>query len=420
MKRLTYILAMVLATGCGPRQNQKIAETAPATSAKQSDLDLFGVSGKELPIYYKELDGEWNDTCEVFHFWLVFDENDYLFDVPTDEQIEAWKKLCEERNPFKPGNKDGVPNGYLNMSQYVTVHDFIELWYRDDSYRSNLDLFLWRMRQYDWDQIYEPDSEYDRFHYLKNSFQGLCVYEPGIQYEYNLWAGLRADFQEIYAELMAREAIRHASPPVAKALAKEEQTYQNYHNEVIEAFKIIDGDKDGLSGSAWGMAISGISEDDAHMREISLDDYYFALTDSLDYEVRHRRSVIGSYEIKKQSNCPQEKVLKEYQRFMGSFEDDEYHYSIPERKKALFKEMDAWKKWMKSRDAVSSLLTGLCKEAYDNATNNVRRYKYIMLKNCYAGYGVTSNDVLELIIPYDASDEDLNGPNFNEKWNESY
>jgi len=409
MKKLMFILPLLGAICCGPRQNRN-----------HTDLDISVGQEKETPIYYKELDGEWNDTCEVFHFWADYDGNDYLFDAPTERQIESWKKLCEEKNPFKSGNKDGVPNGYRNMNQYVTAHDLIELWFHDDSYRKDLELTLWRLRQYDWDQVYEPDSEYDRFYYLNNTIQELCAYEPGVQFEYNLWAWLTASLQEVYTELMVREAIRHASPPVAKALADEEQAYQSYHSKVFEAFKMIDGDKDGFDGSAWGMAISGILKDDAEQRETSFADFYFALTDSLDYEVRHRRSVIGSYELKKQAPYTQEKVLKEYRRFMGSFKDDGYHYPVPKRKKALLNEMEAWKKWMRSREAVSSLLSGLCKEAYDNATNNACRFKYIMLKNCYAGYGITSDDVLELIIPYTASDEELNGPNFIERWNEHF
>ena len=78
--------------------------------------------------------------------------------------------------------------------------------------------------------------------------------------------------------------------------------------------------------------------------------------------------------------------------------------------------MDEWKKWMKYRGVVSSQLHGLCKEAYDNSTNNIRRYKLIMLKNRYEGYGITSGDVMECLLPYTASDEELDGPSFDEKW----
>ena len=71
---------------------------------------------------------------------------------------------------------------------------------------------------------------------------------------------------------------------------------------------------------------------------------------------------------------------------------------------------------MKSRETVSSMLSGICKTAYDNATNNARRMKLIMLKNCYEGYGVTSQEVIDHLIPYDAIDDQLEGLNFNEKW----
>ena len=64
----------------------------------------------------------------------------------------------------------------------------------------------------------------------------------------------------------------------------------------------------------------------------------------------------------------------------------------------------------------SSLLNGLKKDCYDNATNNVRRKKLIMLKNRYQGYGVTSEDIMSCLIPYTASDVELNGPSFDEKW----
>ena len=215
---------------------------------------------------------------------------------------------------------------------------------------------------------------------------------------------------------MVREAIRHSSTDIAKALEEEETTWQSYHAELDSTFRIIDGTPNAFVGSAWPMAISGIAYDDALMREESLADFYFALTDSLDYKIRHKKSVIGEYDLVKHSTIQEERVLKEYRLFMDSLEEDDIYYPVPERKKALEREMNAWKEWMKSRAKVSSLLTGLCKEVYDNSNNNVRRHKSIMLKNRYQGYGLTSQDVMECLIPYSASDEELDGPSFNERW----
>lgn len=407
MKRSFILILLILsAVSCGQRR-----------SAKPSNIDVKKFNDEQL--FYKHTDSTrkaWNDTVHVFHHWRDLEKSDYLFDVPTDEQISSWEHLCEDNNQYDSEQNIGVPGYYLNMNQYVTIYDFAGLWYRDDSYIDNLDLTLWRLAQYDYDSRYSPDSEYDRFYYLKNAIQGLCLFDAQFQFELNLNAGLEADFQDFYDKVMVREAIRHSSTDIAKALEDEETTWQSYHAELDSTFRIIDGTPNAFVGSAWPMAISGIAYDDALMREESLADFYFALTDSLDYKIRHKKSVIGEYDLVKHSTIQEERVLKEYRLFMDSLEEDDIYYPVPERKKALEREMNAWKEWMKSRAKVSSLLTGLCKEVYDNSTNNVRRHKYIMLKNRYQGYGLTSQDVMECLIPYSASDEELDGPSFNERW----
>ncbi len=399
-------LALYATAGCGQRRTTK-------SSNRDEEMSNYE------QLFYKHTDltrNAWNDTVHVFHYWRDIEKSDYLFDVPTDEQISSWKRLCEEKNQYESEQNTGVPGYYLNMNQYVSIYDFAELWYSDNSYIDNIDLTLWRLAQYDYNSSYSPDSEYDRFYYLKNAIQGLCLFEAPFQFELNLKAGLEADFQEFYDKVLVREAIRHSSNDIAKALEDEETAWQSYHAELDSTFRIIDGTPNAFVGSAWPMAISGIAYDDALMREESLADFYFALTDSLDYKLRHKKSVIGEYDLVKRSTIQDERVLKEYRLFMDSLEEDDLYYPIPERRKALERDMNAWKKWMERRAKVSSLLAGLCKEVYDNSTNNVRRHKYIMLKNRYQGYGLTSQDVMECLIPYTASDEELDGPSFNERW----
>ena len=404
IQSIVLIFLVLFATDCGRRQSTK-----SSNNSEQFNNELF----------YKHTDttnNAWNDSVRVFHYWRDIENGDYLFDAPTDEQVSSWKKLCEERIHYDSEQNTGVPGYYLNMNQYVSIYDFVELWYSDNSYIDNIDLTLWRLAQYDYDSSYSPDSEYDRFYYLKNAIQGLCLFDAQFQFELNLKAGLDADFQEFYDKVLVREALRHSSNDIAKALEDEETAWQSYHAELDSTFRIIDGTPNAFVGSAWPMAISGIAYDDAQMREESLADFYFALTDSLDYKIRHKKSVIGEYDLVKHSTIQDERVLKEYRLFMDSLEEDDLYYPIPERRKALERDMNAWKKWMERRATVSSLLAGLCKEVYDNSTNNVRRHKYIMLKNRYQGYGLTSQDVMECLIPYIASDDDLNGASFDERW----
>ena len=303
------------------------------------------------------------------------------------------------------------------MNQYVTLQDFIELWYHDDSKLLDDDLTLWRLAQYFINEgYYIPEYGINQFDYLEFSYSWLLCYNPQFQYEMNLFAGLEADFQEFYDRVLVREAIRQSASLVAKALEEEEKTWQSYHKELNSTFRILEGNPSGADGSAWPMAIFGIAKDNAEMREESLYDYYYALTDSVEYVIEHKESVICEDELKKPGAFSSEEVLNEYRRFMDSLDDDEFCYPIPERKRALERDLATWGKWMQSRSVVSSLLTGPCKSSYDNSTNSIRRHKYIMLKNRYQGYGITSGDVMECLIPYTASDEEVRGPSFDERW----
>ena len=346
----------------------------------------------------------WYEAVDVYHFWRKLADKDYLFDVPDPKLVIEWIALCEKRSPIDSMMREGFPAYYQNMNQYVTFWDFVELWYNEDSRIADNDLALWRLAQYNH-SINLPSSEYEKFSLLKDAIHNLCNFEAEYQYEMNVRSELEADFQELYDRVLVREAIRHSDTSIAKALEKEEKAWQEYHAELDSTFIILDGYPEGLDGARLKpMATSGIALDDAHIRETSISDFYFALVDSLAYSERH-------------SHISENNIIREYNRFMDSLEETVYNYPIPQRRKALGREMDAWGKWMKSRSVVSSLLTGLCKEAYDNSTNTVRRMKLIMLKNRYSGYGVISGDVWRLQIPYTASDEELDGPSFDERWN---
>jgi hypothetical protein len=400
-------------------QGEKTIQNLELTANVQTD----GPERTPSEIYYEAVKDtanvDWLEYIPVFHYWRDIEDDEYLFDVPTPEQIAIWESLCEKENPADSVMRCYVQEYCLNMNQFMTIQDFISVWWQQEPYGSDDAFAVWRLQQY-YSDTYYPDSEYDRFSYLKDAMESLCCYEPQSQFDLNFHSGMLATFQELFDRLMYREAVRHSSTKLGKALERENQAWEEYHAQLDSTFRIIDGDCHGFNGSSWSMAISGILFDNAGIRAESLGDFYYALTDSLDYEIRHKRSRIGVYEITRHSAVSDEKILQEYKNFMASLTDDEDSYPVPMRIKELTAEMNAWKKWMQSRKSVSSLLTGFVKDAYDNSTNNVRRQKYIMLKNRYQGYGPTSNDVLECLIPYGASDEEINGPSFDVRWMEKY
>ena len=368
-----------------------------------------------------------NEQIPVFHQWVQLASDysyppyDFFFEELTQERERKWEVLCEERNAMESTSKYVDLGGFANVNQYVTVNDFIELWYREDSYLQDDDFITWRLIQYDSQPFEDLDSEYDKFMSLKNNIQSLLLYSPGSQFDINCHSGLESDFQEYFDRLMYRNAIRHSDKRLADALEREEKAWLRYHAALNLAFRIIDGSPTGWVGSGWPMAVCGIAYNNAQMRALSLEDFYFALTDSLDYQFAHKRSMIGQYDIERHETISNDSVVKEYVAFMEFLRDEdyydpEYYYPVSERRKALDNEMKAWQAWMTSREAVSSILTGLCKDCYDNSTNNVRRHKLIMLKNRYQGFGLTSPDILEIILPYDCDDSDIQHYNFEDKY----
>ena len=384
------------------------------------------VNNNNTELYYEKVEKDneivdWDEKIPVFHHWRELDSIEYYFDVPSDEEVERWKTTCEDRNQLESAPWQFVQGDYANMNQFVTVTDFYELWYHEDSYLENDDLTTWRLMQYDSLSFIQADSEFDKFNALRNAIQGLLLYEPQSQWDMNFHSGLEADFQEYYDRVLYREAVNHSDKELAALLRKEQASWLDYHAALDSAYRVIDGDPHGMVGSAWSMAICGIAYDNAQMRASSLEDFYFALTDSLDYHYVHKRSMIGEYEILRHAKISDKSVLREYDRFMEYFEDKtffdpEYCYPVEKLKSVLKNEKKAWLRWMASRDEVSAVLTGLCKECYDNSTNNVRRHKLIMLKNRYQGFGVTSQFILDCLLPYGCHDSEIAAFSFEENY----
>lgn len=386
-----------MAAGCGqhrPARNQSSVAPLPEDTVQQATPESTG-----------EAEIDWRDTVHICRHWENLRQSDYLFTPPSKIQITNWKNLCEKRNPVS--GEVGLPGKYKSANQYITVWDLIELWYGENSCADNLDLTLWRIAQFKGKGSGTHRTEQERFECLRNCIRELD-FEPGTQLELNFHDALMADLQAFYCRVMSREAIRKASPKLSSALERENRAWEHYHAEVQSAYEVIDGAPDGMNGSAWPMAISGIGEADALVRETSLSGFYFALTDHLSC-------------TPDDSSISQEEVLQEYARFMDSFREDEFHFPPEDRRQALSKDMDAWKKWMQSRAAVSALLSPSLKKVYDPSTRIVLREKFRMLKNRYQGYGIISGSVIECLIPDSVLDDELrSAPSFDKRWGEMF
>lgn len=332
--------------------------------------------------------------------WKGIAEDAYLFKAPANDSIIAWMAKCDSLNAQYANDEDLISR-YIDWDQYLTIHDLLGVWSASGCDKSSDDFTLWRIEQFRRDTI-KPNTLKDKFAILDNAIDSILAFEPYYKFEYDDWFYLRCELQEFYDRLLLREAIGHSDEHIAEALQKEEASWLEYQAALDSTYRVISTERHGYNGSSWGQAICGAREDNAHIREVSLVDYCFSIDDQ--------------YTSEKHTHVSEERVLNEYQHFINSIQEDEDLLPVIIRRKALKYEMSAWERWLAVRNKVSSLLNGEDKASYDNSTNNIRRMKLIMLKNQYQGYGPIGNDVEKCLIPYSATDEDLDGPSFDEKW----
>ena len=394
------ILISSILGGCGQHRSGK----GPVAVVTQQEKDAKLIE----ELFYRQTDttqNAWNNTTEFFHYWKEMEPSDYLFSQAPSDSISSWKARCEELNNPDDTGIGMISSQYVNMNQYVTIHDLLSLW-GTRSYDGSYDDFtLWRIDQFRSDTLH-PTSTYEKFSLFRSTIDSLSDFEAYYKFEYDNWSTLNLELQEIQARLLLRGSLSQSEDPVKQALQKEESAWGKYYAKADTTYQIVIGDPNHFNGSMWGQAIMGIMQDNALIRYYSLADYCFCGDEKYHPEV-HGEVSNGT-------------IIQEYARFMDSFEESEYHYPEDFRRQMLTSEMHEWELWMRNRDIVSSLLSGSAKTAYDNSTNNARRMKYIMLKNRYEGYGVSSDDVYELLIPYTAPDEEITGPSFDVKWKSRY
>ena len=333
----------------------------------------------------------------VSHYWRELSDGDYLFGAPSTDSIASWEGLCEERNPSNQVDLHYLKGEYKSINQYVTFSDLVELWYHSDSRKLNDDLTLWRLAQYSTGS-HAYQSEAERFAALKGIMDNVCDFDAQTQWDLNFRCGIEADLVEFYERVLARTAADSAAPEIAAALRDEQRKWEAYHALLDSSYRIITCRPDGMDGSAAPMSFAGIMADDAQARATSLEDYYFTAADG----------ELGYFPAKYR-NVPISMVDYGRRQFMSTFihQDPEDHFPLIARITALEEEFHAWRRWMESRDKVSFLLSGNVKDVYDNATNNLRRHKLIMLNNQYEGYGIISDEIYDRLTKYDIDDDAL-------------
>lgn len=375
-----------------PKTRRKAAPTPATAEAKVVDHYFETMPGGT--------DVDWNELFEIEHRWREIPDSEYLFGAPDSADVVRWKALCEEGVGRDSVIRFELQVSYRDMNQWVAVHDLQQaLWWTEP--REGDPFILWRIAQYDTVR-HRPATLRERFDCLRGAVDSLMEYEEPYQVSLNNQTYLQADLEEFRGRMLLRELMDRSGGRLRRALADEDATWRSYRDEAQAAYQVLQGDPTD-EASSWPMCPAGFREDGARLRQRSLEDLLYFMADGeppRDVQTR----LWNSY------------VEKGYGEFMKSLAEDEYHFGVEERKRALQGERAAWLRWLGARYGVSSRLTGKARAAWDNSTRAACRMKYIMLKNRYEGYGITAHSVYDSLIPYDAPDEELDGPSFEERW----
>ena len=379
------MLTGLVLVSCGERPHQK-----KASQQKEATVETVETVETEKVV---EEDIDWDELIEVPREWNP--EVDAIFGPR-----KSWKAACEKAFTPEPTERRFVQGYFKGANHYLAVHDFIELWYTEygNKYKGD-DFVYWRLNQFEKIEGGEVTPG-ERVRRLRQAINDILDYVAGTQWDLNLQAALRDDFADFYCKRLLKEIP--ASSAMRSALGKENEAWNNYQKSIGSAYRLLEGDPSGNNGSSWSMAVCGFSEDNLGMRASSLED----LLDIIE----------GTFAPgKKDVQVGREMVTGEAEAFSKGLKEDDYSYPLAKRVQALELDIRDWGRWMDARSAIRSLLPEEQRELFDASTETILRHKYIMLKNRYEGYGLTSDSVLELLIPYDCDTETLLGPSFQDK-----
>ncbi len=349
---------------------------------------------------------------------LVFGCSDhktvYLFDEPSKEDVEQWKTFCREnkrelKKQYCYAKLKGAFDEYEDEYEEIPRIDDIDLishdinkYWRQDSLKRDA-FVVWRLSEY-MPIKQEPHSEKERFEIFEKqaSFIVDSLYNKG-RTSFDL--AYASDFETCFKRVrynLLNSRFKSRYPEYYSLLEQEKAIFDKYYKVSVISFNKVSGNED--VGSGW---VSSMTEN--QYRSSLISDYnnafeasYFALADE-EPELSKRHQYISF-----------ERLAREYEAFASERENVKYrHYFdadaevVEKEKKLLREDQQAFEQWILIREKISESLPENARDIFNNATNEIKRDKLILLKNRFSDFGITSNEVIEALLPYDCTDEQL-------------
>ena len=390
MKLIPFALSLPFLLGCSCRDGNTTRTLAIAQNSATHNSDgaesTDTVALAELP-----------DYIYVTHQWKDLDESVYPFGASDGHQVAKWKSEFEKANAPDSVWRDD----FLHVpgeDHWMAVYDFVGLWHGQyrESFKQDDDRTVWRLLQYSPEADRVPSLVgFDRVRFLRHIYEDLLDYEPYSQWDMTFWAWLETDFDTFYIRILNKDILSLADRRLTSAIRREQAKAGLHHDRVWEAYQKVQGEP-GFNGTSFPYRC-GTFGDVYYKMEIQASEAFLQALydDSYSYPVTGR-------------TVTDEDVVAEFDTFSRTFEEDEYSYTPAERKAVLDRDRRSFLDWMKARGQVSALLSGKAKETYDKATDGIRRYKLVLLKNrYYYDDGYCLDYVSRHLLGFDCSDEEL-------------
>ena len=317
---------------------------------------------------------------------LVEKDTYCLFSSIKMGQSMEWIQACRGSKHVPSG---GQVSYFDSERQMAAVADLIGLWYMPgDSYEYETDDFiLWRL------SAYMPAPNYihstrERFDFLTKQIDSLLHYEKNSQWDYNLGAYLEYDLVEFYAHILEKELVK-----INAAFRAESNAYDEYLKATLNVYSVIVSGPSEYDGSSAPMRRCDYMKDRIALKKTAIEPFLFYLSDNMTPPKQNH----GEF--------TPELVNQKYDKYIASLKESEDEYPLTERKSAIELEKQKWNEWLAVRQEIKASLPVDQQSIYQQQTDALCRYQYVVLKNRNIGYGLHPASLDEHLIHHDWSDE---------------
>ena len=169
---------------------------------KKQDPPADAVDRAEyFAVYTDSSDVDWREEIPVFHCWREDGGEDSV-------RVAEWKALCEDVFRPEPTQRCWVQGNFRSMNHYVTVYDFVNLWFLDGGVpeAKDDDFIIWRLTQYDPLATAGATAE-ERKASLRKTIDALLDFVPNTQWDVRFQESLKWEFDHLPSG-NARDASR--------------------------------------------------------------------------------------------------------------------------------------------------------------------------------------------------------------------